>query len=286
MAFRQGWSENRGIELELQVQRIRKAADASEAASRNDMQVSVLDTEGLGTVMFAGERPVRNAEPFSAYHEMLVHVPMCSHPSPSGALVLGGSDGATLETLLSYRSLKQVTMAGVSPSIMAAAIESFEGARRAFADPRLVVSRQDAIAFARDCRDRFDVIIFDPAEALTSKAFAQSFFCDCFRLLSYDGVLVCDCGPASPVPALRETGSVVGKIRRLFPTFRLYQAPSRLGISSNRLFGFASKTFDPAKQAPSGRQAQEAANAAWYNDSVHRAAFAMPGIVESLLETV
>lgn len=286
MAFTQGWSEHRGIHTDLQVGRILRTSGTGESGSGEGLDVCVIESEGLGRVLFAGERPVRNADPFSAYHEMLVHVPMCSHPAPASALVLGGSDGATLEVLRSYTSLQSITMAGLSPAIMNAATEWFDGARAAFADPRLAVSRQDAASFVRDCKDRFDVLIFDPAEPLSSRAFAQSFFCDCFRMLSYDGVMVCDCGPASPVASLRETGSVIGKIRRLFPVFRLYQAPSRLGISSNRLFGFAGKTQDPARQAPTGRHAGEGANAAWYNDAVHRAAFAMPGIVDSLLEKV
>ncbi|MEN6364886.1 MAG: hypothetical protein ABFC81_07430 [Rectinema sp.] len=303
MAFWHVWSESQGIETSVSVRRVLQsggpARDSGErepsAATRpsggtdfpnSSNDVWALETETYGTILLAQDKPLRGSLQPSPYHEMLVHPAMNAHPAPKAALLFGGSDGASLELLLSYPSLESVTVAGLDETVAKTAAAWFPTAHSAFSDQRLRVSSADASIFARDCRDRFDVVIIDPVAPLCSLSFPQSFFCDCFRLLTGDGVLACDCGPADPKSALRETGSVVGKVRRLFPVFKPYRAPGRLSCERDRIFGFAAKTFDPTATPPSSRWKTEGARAGWYNDSMHRAAFALPTTVEAMLETV
>lgn len=288
MALWHVWSENPGIETSVRIDGLIpfNGMPEAECPGAEAVETRVYKTQRLGTVMFSGEKPLRNADPVSPFHEMLTHVPMCSHPHPTRALVVGGSDGFVLELLLSYASIESVHVAGFSKNSASIAAAAFPGAEEAFGDRRVSISGADAAEFARESRERFDVIVFDPMESLKAPSFPQSFFCDCFRLLTVDGVMACDCGASDPSNSLRETAAVIGKIRRLFPVFRAYQSPGRLGVSAPRIFGFASKTIDPAVASPTMLWKKDGAKALWYNEAVHRAAFAMPTTVVSMLETV
>jgi len=38
-----------------------------------------------------------------AYQEMIAHLPLCSHPNPKSALVIGGGDGGVLRELCKHK---------------------------------------------------------------------------------------------------------------------------------------------------------------------------------------
>ena len=43
------------------------------------------------------------------YHEMMVHVPMNTHPNPRKVLIIGGGDGMVLHEVLKHPTVESVT---------------------------------------------------------------------------------------------------------------------------------------------------------------------------------
>ena len=55
------------------------------------------------------------------YHEMMVHVPLCTHPLPEKILVIGGGDGGGIREILKHDSVKKAVLAEIDERVIAAA---------------------------------------------------------------------------------------------------------------------------------------------------------------------
>ena len=52
------------------------------------------------------------------YHEMIVHIPMLTHPNPENILVIGGGDGGTVREILKHPSVKHVDMVEIDGDVI------------------------------------------------------------------------------------------------------------------------------------------------------------------------
>ena len=52
------------------------------------------------------------------YHEMMVHVPLLSHPNPEKVLIIGGGDGGILREVLKYKSVSTATMVEIDQGVI------------------------------------------------------------------------------------------------------------------------------------------------------------------------
>jgi len=127
-----------------------------------------------------------------AYHEMMVHIPMCAHPSPRHVLIVGGGDGGALREVCKYDCVEQITVVEIDPVVVQVAREYFANTvSTSFDDPRVTVIHADAAQFVIDKHDCYDVIIADtsdpvgPAESL----FQPSFYEAMYSALRHNGIV-------------------------------------------------------------------------------------------------
>ncbi len=248
--------------------------------------VTVMDTEDFGRILVSGNSVRVSDKGEDPYHEMMAHLPIICAPAVRSVLVIGGSDGGTLEMLTAHSDLERITIVGIDNSVRDAVARCFPVQASGFMDPRVREITKDGTDFVRDSRERFDLIIVDIPGVVSSQQYPQSFFCDCFRLLSSDGAIITDCGSHAYIQSRRELASAITKLKRLFPFFRLYDSPGVLPCFSHRLFAFATKTFDPsvAVTLPANRIA--ALNTSYINADIVRAAFALPEYIRKMLEVI
>jgi spermidine synthase len=247
-------------------------------------RVDVLETEDFGRALsIGGALAFTEGEGF-AQREMLVHAPMGIHRSARTALVVDGRDCGTVAELLRYPQLERVVLVEEDDVVLEAQRRFFPELASALSDPRVRVAREDPESFARESKERFDVVIVQsPAEGGTA-GLGQSFYCDCFRLLSGDGILVSPAGSGFYPARRRELVSAAGKLKRLFPTYKLYRVESPALEGGSRLLGFASKKYDPVADYDGARWTKLGIATRYYNAETHRAAFALPRYVAQALE--
>jgi spermidine synthase len=245
-------------------------------------RVDVAETEDLGRVLLAGGLLVlAEAEDF-AHREMLVHTPLNAHPNVRSVLVVGGGDGGATTELLRYPGVERIVVVDQDELLVEAADRFFPETARALRDPRVRLERADGSDFVRDSKERFDLVLVERSAA--ESAPGQSFFCDCFRILSGDGILVEPCGSAFYQGRRRELMSATGKLKRLFPVFRLFHVESPAGAPGRPLYGFASKKHDPLRDLDAERWARLGIATRYYDPEVHKAAFALPRYEAEVLE--
>jgi spermidine synthase len=274
--------ESAGVEFRVKVRRSLFSAE-----SRN-RRIDIFETEDFGRILALDGQVALSEIEGESLREMAVHVPLNVNPGAACVLVIGGGDGGILSELVRYPSIERITVVEPASDIIEATRRWFPAFGQAFADPRVRFSEEDGADFVRDTRERFDVLILDDLadEASGEGTFAQSFYCDCFRILSGDGILVGRAGRAVHPRQRRELVTRAGRLKRLFPVYRLYRSALPAGEPGEYFLSFASKRWDPVKDFGEAEWQARGLDTRYYTAAMHRAAFALPRAVEELLDGI
>jgi spermidine synthase len=130
-----------------------------------------------------------------SYQEMICHLPMCAHPNPKRALVIGGGDGGVLRELCRHECLEEIVICELDRAVPAASRRFLPQMAAGFDDPRVTVHFMDGAEFMNQHQEYFDIIITDssdpvgPASVLFEKPFYEK-MCSALR----EGGIVCTQG--------------------------------------------------------------------------------------------
>ena len=239
--------------------------------------IQVVTSRMFGRMLVLDDAVQTTEQDEYVYHEMLVHLPLVTHPSPRRVLIVGGGDGGTLEEVLKHR-VDQVTMVEIDRDVVDICRRFLPAiGRDAFDDPRGRLLIDDGIAFVQTTRERFDVILVDstdpkgPGLAL----FSPEFYAACARVLSEDGLLVAQSGS---LLYQRDLTGVVGRhLRTAFPIVGSYWAPVPAYPGVLWSFSYGSKRHDPGRvDRESISRKLGAVQTRLYSPDAHDAALRMP----------
>ncbi|MFU8813002.1 MAG: polyamine aminopropyltransferase [Balneolaceae bacterium] len=250
--------------------------------------VEVYETDTWGNLMTIDGMVMLSEKDEFVYHEMIAHTALFTHPEPKRVLIIGGGDGGTAREVLKHGSVEQVDMVEIDKTVVDASKAHFPGVGD-FDNPKLTVLYEDGIAFVKNVKDPYDVIIIDgsdpvgPAEGL----FEKEFYSYCKAALTENGVLTAQ--TESPWisayhPSMKK---VFGALDELFPISKMYLSYIPLYPAGMWSMALASLGPDPLSDATLKR-IQDAP--AWlqqlnyYNSDVHTGAFALPNFVARLVE--
>ncbi len=221
------------------------------------------------------------------YHENLVHPAAVAHPGPKRALVIGGGDGGSSEELLKHSTLEVVHRAELDPVVIEVAKRQFGKVHRgAFDDPRLQVTVGDGLAYLRTTDVRYDLVSMDLTDPVgpSVELYSPATFALARRAMAPDGALTLHIG--SPFSHRERVRSTLDNLREVFRVVAPYFVHIPLYGS---IWGFAcaSDSLDPRAVAPADverviRQ-RGIGDLQYYNGEVHRAMFALPNYVRSLV---
>ena len=147
---------------------------------RSEFQsIKVFDTVAHGRLLTLDDMVMLTELDEFVYHEMLIHVPVCTHPSPRQVLVVGGGDGGCVREALKHPTVERVVQCEIDERVTRVCQEFVPSVAGAVDDPRCELVFTDAVQYVRDNPGVFDVIAVDstepigPAEALFGKAFFE-----------------------------------------------------------------------------------------------------------------
>lgn len=255
------------------------------SAESQERRIDVFDTDDYGRILVLDGRIAASELEGESYREMAVHVPLAVHRKAVAALVIGGGDGAVVSELVRHGGLERITVVEADTGVIEAARRWFPSLAGSFADPRVKIASLDPGSFVRETMERFDLIIVDDPRGGASGegATAQAFYSDCFRILTGDGILVSRAGGGGSPKGRRELTIRAGKLKRLFPIYRVYRAAMPAGEPGEMLLGFASKRFDPTQDFLAPEWGNEGIETRFYSPAMHLAAFALPPSIEAIL---
>jgi spermidine synthase len=219
------------------------------------------------------------------YHEMMVHVPMLSHPNPEHILIIGGGDGGILREVLKHPSAKSVTQVEIDQSVVDMCIKYLPNhSKGAFNDSRLNLVIDDGAKFVRSNKSQFDVIITDSTDPIGpgETLFESHFYADCAKVMGKNGILVTQNG----VPYLQgdEVTDTYRRWKPLFQTRRFYLTPVPTYAGGAMAMGFGIKQ---AISHPSIEILKERvlslSGLKYYTPEIHLGAFGLPKFVQNLM---
>jgi spermidine synthase len=222
------------------------------------------------------------------YHELISHVPLFTHNSPKKVLVIGGGDGGTVREVLKHDNVEEVVMVEIDEMVVSASKEFLPTMSCAFNDSRLNLIIDDGIEYLKNCKENiFDIIIVDNSDPVgpSEGIFTKSFYRDVYKALKKDGIMVGQ--SESPRFNVKVYKELYQTLRDVFGKNKVH---SYLGYvptypSGMWSFSFCTKTdvhpvldFDENKFLSFLLKNE----LVYYNNEVHKAAFAQPNFVKEL----
>lgn len=249
-------------------------------------EIAVLDTYQYGRVLVLDNvLQTSEAEEF-AYHEMMAHVPLFSHPDPRRVLIIGGGDGGTLREVLKHSGVTEAHLVEIDERVVAVAREFLPGHSSGFDDPRARIIFADGAAHAARSAGRYDVIIVDSTDPVgpAAELFREKFYRAAAAALRPGGIFVQQTESAF-LDADRELiRGVQEGLSRIYPYAGMYIGAAPLYPASLWVYSIASHAPVGA-EVPGSTYAErnfKQFNTRYYSPEVHRAAFALPPFVAEL----
>ena len=247
--------------------------------------IEIVDTFEFGRMLWLDDTVQTSEGDEWAYHEMLVHVPMFTHPHPRRVLVVGGGDGGALRTVLQH-PVEEGVMVEIDRDVIRACREYLPSlSQGAFDDPRVTLVYTDAFTFFEQTNTTFDVMVLDIPDPVgpAMRLFTPEFYARVARALATPGVIAAQSGsPWLQPDVLTRT---LRAMRPHFPQVHVYLGHVPTYPAGLWSFSLAARGLDPMVDASTlrGRFDALGLTTRYYTPDVHRAAFVLPPFIQELL---
>jgi spermidine synthase len=210
------------------------------------------------------------------YHEMLVHVPLFSHPDPSEVLIVGGGDGGTAREAVKHEGISRIQQVEIDKEVIAISKKYFPSLSSSLDHPKVDVLLSDAIQYVREIGKKFDIILIDSTDPVIDQSeglFTVPFYRDCCNALTEQGILAAQVGDIFFDKEL--VVAVFNRLKEVFPIVRIFRAPVPSYTLVPYSFAFCSKAVRPEMGLGLSRFSK-IFQTRYYNEQIHKAAFALP----------
>lgn len=246
--------------------------------------IDVIQTKAHGKMLLNDGIVMLSEKDEFVYHEMMAHVPLFVYPKAENVLIIGGGDGGVATEVLRHKSVNHCTLVEIDQMVVDVAQQYFQNIAISFKNPKLYLKVQDGVQFVETTDQKFDVALVDstdpfgPAKGL----FSESFYKNVFNVLKEDGILIVQA--ESPFFEIATQKFILESLRAVFPFTYLYNYSNTVYPGGLWSFAFASKKYHPIIDFQKEKWRQVRWNLSYYNEGIHRAAFAQPEFVKKELK--
>ncbi|NLZ27939.1 MAG: polyamine aminopropyltransferase [Firmicutes bacterium] len=245
-------------------------------------KIAVIDTVSFGRMLVLDGYIQTSEGDGHIYHEMIVHVPMVTHPAPRKVLIIGGGDGGAVREALKHPHVEKVTLVEIDHEVVEACRSYLPETGNALGDGRVKICYEDGAKYLYQPEDNYDIIIIDSSEPVGPSAdlFSREFYRRAYGALSEDGILVAQ--TESPFCNEKLITRSFTCFRELFPIAELYLASIPSYPSGLWSFMLGSRKHHPG-DSRARKRAVKIAGCRYYSPEIHQSAFVLPPFVKGLL---
>jgi spermidine synthase len=242
--------------------------------------ISIVDTYRFGRMMILDDVVQTTEKDEFIYHELMVHMPLFTHPNPEKVLVIGGGDGGCIREVLKHPSVKKAVLVEIDDRVVEVSKQFLPTISQGLDDPRVEVKIEDGINYVKETKNEYDVIIVDSTdpEGFSLTLFSDEFYKAIYSCLKEDGLFVSQTSsPFFRPEFLKETYERIGEI---FPKTKLYVGNilTYFGVFS---FSMGSKKYSPDDIEEIRNIPMETK---FFNKDIYKAAFALPQYVKDIFK--
>ncbi len=154
--------------------------------------VEIFDTFKYGKMLTVDKMVMCSEKDETAYHEMIIHVPMLANPQVKNVLVIGGGDGGSVREILRHTQVENVTMVEIDEVVVRASREFLPSLSSSLDDPKLNLVIGDGIEYLKNAEsESFDFIVVDSSDPVGPSVglFSADFYKDVCRCLTPHGMM-------------------------------------------------------------------------------------------------
>lgn len=249
-------------------------------SEQTDFQkLDMIQTEEFGNMLVLDGMVMTTEKDEFVYHEMIVHVPLFTHPNPKKVLVVGGGDGGTIREVLKHPSVEKVVQVEIDNKVVEYSKQYLPEISCEYGNPRAELIIGDGFMHILNSENEYDVILVDSTEPVGPAAnlFTKGFYAGIAKALKQDGIFVAQTdNPWFKADLIR---NAVRDTKEIFPVARLYTCNIPTYPSGMWTFTIGSKTYDPL-QVETSRFFE--IDTKYYTPELHKASFCLPKFVEEL----
>jgi spermidine synthase len=243
--------------------------------------IAVLDTEYFGKMLVLDGVIQTTTFDQYIYHEMIVHVPMFTHPDPKSILVIGGGDGGSIREVTKHKSAAKVQWVDIDGTLVDICKTYLPEWNPDIEKNKIVdLKIEDGIKHMRESKGLYDVIIVDCSDPIGpgEQLFTYGFYKDIYSALKDDGLFVQQ--TESPFYHRDLIKGIQKDVSAIYPISRLYTANIPTYPSGLHCFTIGSKKYDPMTPDPDRIPDFETL---CYSPEIHKACFVLPKYVKELV---
>lgn len=252
-------------------------------------KVEVIDTFAYGRMLTLDGAIMTTEKDEYVYHEMITHVSMFTHPNPKKVLVIGAGDGGAVKELVKHENIEKIVMVEIDGMVIEASRKFLPTISNQLDNPKVELIIGDGIKYVMEAADEsFDIIIIDstdpvgPAEGI----FSEEFYRNAYRVLAPNGIFTNQSeSPRFNVKVFKE---IFKLFREIYgeKNVHTYLAGIATYPSGTWSFSYCAKGgIHPINdfRADEAKEFAEKHDLNYYDENVHKAAFALPRYVKKLL---
>lgn len=220
------------------------------------------------------------------YHEMLVHVPILSHPDPARIYIVGGGDCCSLREVL-YHPVRKVVLNDLDEEVVLACRKHLDFLHNdGFSDSRVKLVFGEASVQLQKTDQPYDIIIVDGTDPIGEgvKLFTSQFYQIVAEVLDRDGLIVTQSG--SPIFQPNILRTIVENMKTAFPIVQTYTAvvPTYPGVYWSFTMGSKGIKPDIIEIDELNRKITDRGlTFKYYNPEIHHTSFVLPEFVKRIL---
>ncbi len=246
-------------------------------------QVDIFKSKTLGNVLTLDGLMMTTVEDEFFYHEMIAHIPLCSHKNPENVLVIGGGDGGTVREVLKHPSVKNVDLCEIDALVIEASKMFLPSIAGKLDDKRVNIYVEDAIEFIKTKKNCYDVVLVDSTDPMGPGVglFTEEFYTNVKESLKKGGIVTPQ--SESPFANKNEMKNMYILLKKVFKTVLPYCGPIPTYPGGYWSWAFCSDDNDNTIKDIKRAELIEK-DAKLYNTKLHNAVFAVPNFVRKIVD--
>ncbi len=244
-------------------------------------KIELYESADLGKILVLDGNAMFSEKDEFIYHEMLAHVPMCTHRDPKDILIIGGGDGGVAREVLRHEGVR-VDLVELDEEVVAISKEHFPNIGD-WENSRLNLVIESGMEFIAKAQDRsYDIVIVDATDpgSISNELFEVTFYAQVNRVLREDGLVAVQGG--SYWMDLEGHKKILETVGKPFWIAMPYSYPMYTYPGTNWNFILASKKYHPTADIVLQR-ADLLEGVKYYTSDIQRAAFTVPAYIKKAL---